>query len=152
MKPNESLLNAHLEGAPFLAGVDCGRWGLYAASDLTFPVIWVRGDKRVVQAGRVHLRFDTNGYSQQAPTACPWDVTTNGKLPPALWPKGASAATVFNPAWKDDALYAPCDRVAMQGHDAWKSLCPQWWWQPSFTIVVCLEFVHVCLNPVDHEN
>lgn len=153
MKPNESLLKAHLEGAAFLAGVDCGRWGLHSVADLTFPVIWVRGDRRLVQAGRVYLRFDTSEYPQQAPTACPWDITTNEKLAPGLWPKGASAATVFNPAWNASALYAPCDRVAMKGHEAnWKGLCPQWWWQPTFTIVVYLEFVHVCLNPADHES
>ncbi len=151
MKPNESLLKAHLESAAFLAGVDCGKWGVHSATDLTFPVIWVRGDKQVIQAGRVYLRFDTTGYSQQAPTACPWDVTTNAKLAPGLWPKGASVASVFNPAWNDNALYAPCDRVAMQGHDDWKRY-PQWWWQPSFTIVLYLEFVHVCLNPADYEN
>jgi hypothetical protein len=61
MKPNESLLKVHLEGAPFLAGVDSGRWGLHSSADLTFPVVWVRGDIRLVQAGRVYLRFDTNG-------------------------------------------------------------------------------------------
>ena len=152
MKPNESLLKAHLEGAPFLAGVDCGKWSLHSVGDLTFPVIWVRGDTRLVQAGRVYLRFDTSGYPQQAPTGCPWDVSKNCKLAPGLWPKGASASTVFNPAWKDDALYAPCDRVAMQGHDTWRGLCPQWWWQPSFTIGVYLEFVHVCLNPADYAS
>ena len=150
MKPSESLLKAHLESAPFLAGVDRRKWGLEAAADLTFPVIWVRADKRLVPVGRVHLRFDTNGYPQQAPTACPWDVTTNARLAPALWPKGDGAATVFNPAWNVGALYAPCDRVAMQGHDVWRGLCPQWWWQPTFTILVYLEFVHVRLNPADY--
>jgi hypothetical protein len=74
MKPNETLLRAHLESAPFLAGTEVGKWGLNGALEtlnLSLPVIWVRGDKRFVPQARVHLRFDVAGYSQQAPTACP---------------------------------------------------------------------------------
>lgn len=155
MKPNETMLKAHLESAPFLAGVDCGKWGLFDAPEamnLTNPIFWVRGDKRTLQEGRVHLRFNTENYPQQAPTACPWDVATNAILATQSWPKGAHASIVFNPGWKADALYAPCDRIAMQGHEGWKNLCPQWWWEPSFTIVRYLEFIYVCLNPADHEN
>lgn len=155
MKPNETLLMAHLGSAPFLAGVDSGKWGLHGTPEtvnLSFPVIWVRGDKRFVPEGRVHLRFDTADYSQQAPTACPWDVKENRQLAPVLWPRGDGVSVVFNPAWNAGALYAPCDRVAMQGHDTWRGLCPQWWWQSSFTIVRYLEFVYACLNPADHEN
>ena len=149
------MLKTHLEAASFLAGVDCGKWGVHSSFDeidLTHPVIWIRSDNRVVPDGRVHLRFDSENYPQQAPTACPWDMKTNAKLASALWPKGANVSTVFNPAWKDHALYAPCDRLAMEGHDAWKALSPQWWWQPRFTIVTYLEFVYVCLNPADYES
>lgn len=155
MKPNESLFKAHVEGAPFQAGFDVGKWGIHGSLetvDWTFPVIWVRADKRVIQDGRVYLKFNTDNYPQQAPTACPWDINSDVKLAPALWPKGGNVSTVFNPAWKDHALYAPCDRIAMQGHEAWIGLCPQWWWQSSFTIVRYLEFVYVCLNPSDYEN
>jgi hypothetical protein len=155
MKPNENSLKTHLNDAPFLAGADCGKWGLFGGFetvDLTWPIFWVRSDKRIIQDGRIHRRFNTENYPQQATTACPWDINTNMKLGPTLWPKGPSVATVFNPMWKNDALYAPCDRVAMQGHDVWKVLCPQWWWQPSSTIVTYLEFVYVCLNPADYEN
>ena len=155
MKPNESLLKTHLLGAPFLAGVDAGKWGLHGAlepTDLNCPIIWVRGDKRFIASGRVYLRFDTAGYSHQAPTACPWDIERNAKLAPGLWPKGDGVSLVFNPAWRDHALYAPCDRLAMDGHDSWRSQSPQWWWQPSFTIVKYLEFVYVCLNPADYAN
>jgi hypothetical protein len=155
MKPNESILRAHLEGPAFAAGAEAGKWGSLGALDtinLTVPVFWVRSDKRIVAAGRIHLKFNTENYPQVAPTACPWDVSSNSILAPSSWPRGPQASTVFNPTWKSDALYAPCDRVAMQGHDAWKNLCPQWWWVPTFTIVRYLEFVYVCLNPADYEN
>ncbi|HWX20151.1 MAG TPA: hypothetical protein VN578_09640 [Candidatus Binatia bacterium] len=155
MKPNESLLKAHMEGAPFLAGADAGKWGLHGTLetvDLSHPVFWVRGDKRFVPDERVYLRFDTTGYSQEAPTAGPWDAAGNCRLPVPRWPRGDGISVVFNPAWKQDALYSPCDRMAMQGHDTWRGMCPQWWWQPTFTIVRYLEFVYACVNPAEHEN
>src|SRR5579872_77481 len=130
MKPNETMLKAHLEGAPFLDGVDRGKWELMGEPDkidLTWPVIWVRADKRLLQVGRVHLRFNTENYPQLAPTACPWDVEKNTPLASALWPKGGQASEVFNPSWNSAALYAPCDRVAMQGHDQWRALSAKWW-------------------------
>ncbi len=66
-----------------------------------------------------------------------------------MWPKGpGNISAVFNPNWNGGiALYAPCDRAAMAGHDAWKVKFPGWWWQSDFTIVKYLEFVHKCVNP-----
>jgi len=63
-------------------------------------------------------------------------------------PKGLGNVTkVFNPEWNNGvALYAPCDRMAMPGHESWKPQFPNVWWQPGFTIVVYLDFVHSCLN------
>ena len=119
---------------------------------LGFPDTLVRSDKRIQPNGRIYLRFNIDNYPQLAPTGCPWEIDTNAKLAPALWPKGGAISTVFNPSWNDHALYAPCDRLAMQGHEAWRTLSPQWWWQPTFTIIKYLEFVHVCLNPADHET
>ena len=155
MKPNESLFKNHLESAPFLAGCDSGKWGLHGsleAIDIAFPILWVRADKRVLPGGKLYLRYTIDNYPQLAPSGCPWDISANAKLAPALWPKGGTISTIFNPSWNDHALYAPCDRLAMQGHEAWRTLAPQWWWQPTSTIVKYLEFVHVCLNPADHEN
>jgi hypothetical protein len=154
MKPNESLFKTHLEAGPYLAGTDSGKWGLHGVFEENIcPILWVRADKRIEPRGRIHLRFNIDNYPQAAPTGCPWDVTVSVALPPERWPKGGgNIPSVFNPSWNRTALYAPCDRVAMQGHEAWKTLCPQWWWTPTSTIVLYLEFVHVCLNPVDYEN
>jgi hypothetical protein len=156
MKPDESLFKAHLEGAGFQAGADSGKWGIHGSVDTIgwpYPILWVRADKRIVAEGRIYLRFTINNYPQFAPTGCPWDIRTNTPLSPSLWPRGnVTVSTVFNPAWNAQALYAPCDRMAMNGHDAWKTQSSQWWWQPTFTITRYLEFVHVCLNPADHAN
>ena len=45
------------------------------------------------------------------------------------------------------AELAPCDRVAMAGHDPWKIAHPQWWWTADSEITLYLEFVHRCVNP-----
>ena len=157
MKPDESLFKAHLEGAPFQSGLDAGKWGLHGeAKDIVWPhpILWVAADKSAVTAARICLRFTADGYSAQAPTACPWDVVKNLRLENALWPKlSGKFAKVFRHDWQiKDALYAPCDRAAMSGHEGWKQQFPFWWWQPHFTIVKYLGFVHHCLNPLRHED
>jgi hypothetical protein len=157
MKPDESLFKAHLEEAPFLAGVDAGKWNLHGgAKDIVWPhpIMWVAADKAIMPAGRVFLKFTVDGYSATAPTACPWDVEKNCRLENAAYPKvPGKFARVFRTDWNGGvALYAPCDRLAMPGHETWKQQFPFWWWEPHFTIVKYLTFVHRCLNPIRCEN
>ena len=151
MSPDEALFHAHLEDAPFQAGVDSGKWALHGEqADLAWPrpVFWVLADDDLLAAGKLFLRFTVDGYPQNAPTACPWDIEKNCRLDPTLWPKGpGNVSKVFNPTWNNGvALYAPCDRMAMPNHEVWKPQFPNVWWQPSYTIVVYLDFVHSCLN------
>lgn len=158
MKPDESLFKTHLEGASFQAGADEGKWGLHGESkDIKWPIafLWVQSDKTLMPVGRIFLRFNPEGYSAQAPTSCPWNVEKDARLEDALWPKlSGKFAKVFRLDWQGGtALYAPCDRVAMVGHEQqWKQHYPFWWWQPHFTFVKYLEFVHRCLNPNRHAN
>jgi len=156
MKPDQQLFACHLMEAPFLAGVDSGKWGLHGESAEIIwptPIIWIEADKRFVPSGRIYLKVNMENYSAVGPTACPWDVGKNAGLENSLWPKGpGNISAVFNPGWKNYALYAPCDRIAMEGHEAWKAQFPRWWWQSTFTFVTYLEFVHRCLNPNDHDR
>ena len=154
--PDLCLFKLHLEGAPFLTGVDVGQWGLVADDELaSWPYcrIWVRSDPRYKASGKVVLRVQADNYPASAPTACPWDTDTNARLKNELWPKGPrNVSAVFNPAWNGGvALYAPCDRMAMPGHEPWQQAFPQWWWTPKHTIVEYLTFVFRCLNPVGNE-
>jgi hypothetical protein len=151
VSPDEAIFRAHLNGAPFQSGVDAGRWAPHAdppAIVWPHPFFWVQADEDLIAAGRVFLRFTVDGYPQNAPTACPWDVEKHCRLDPSAWPKGPGNVTkVFNPGWNNGiALYAPCDRLAMPGHESWKMQFPNTWWEPAFTIAVYLEFVHSCLN------
>ena len=151
MSPDEAVFRDHIEDAPFQAGVDISKWGFHGGTAEIIwphPIFWVGADADLISGGRVFLRFTTDGYPQAAPTACPWDIERNSRLDPALWPTGpGSVAKVFNPNWNNGvALYAPCDRLAMSGHESWKTQFPSVWWGQSSTIVVYLEFVHSCLN------
>ncbi len=151
MSPDEALFHAHLDSAPFQSGVDAGRWALHSEPSAIVwphPIFWLQADEDLIAAGKLFLRFTVDGYPQAAPSACPWDMEKNCRLDPALWPKGPGNVTkVFNPNWNNGvALYAPCDRLAMPGHESWKPQFPGVWWQPASTIVVYLDFVHSCLN------
>ena len=157
MKPDQSLFMSHIEGALFQSGVDAGKWGLSGApADILWPnpVLWVAADKTIVPAAKIYLRFDLQQYPSVAPTACPWDITTNAKLAHHLYPKlTGKFKLVFRTDWSaGNALYAPCDRTAMEGHHGWKQAYPYWWWSSAFTIVKYLEFVHLCLNPKRYED
>lgn len=153
MSPDERLFKAHLEEASFQSGVDAGKWGLRGEpKDLVWPyaVIWVAADKEVYAPEKIYLRFDLTGYPTAAPTSCPWNIQTNQRLEDAAWPRlTGKFRLVFRHDWQiKDALYAPCDRLAMAGHqNPWEKQFPMWWWQPKFTIVKYLTFVHLCLNP-----
>lgn len=142
-----------MEEPAFLLGAALGKWGLLeSAEKCVWPhvLIWVVSDKKFIANSRIHLRFTLDGYPEQAPTGCPWDVVGSKALAPGEWPKGeVNVSRVFKPSWNATALYAPCDRVAMSGHDPWRQQFPRWWWQPDFTIVRYLEFVHECLNPIN---
>lgn len=156
MKAEEALFRSHLDGTPFRSGSDRGRWGNPGDEpyvDWPHCVLWVESDIRFVASGRLALRFNLEGYSAQAPNAVPWDAEKGEPLAPADWPKGpGNVSSVFKPGWNVGALYAPCDRVAMQGHEPWKATLGQWWWTSDSDITLYLEFVHRCLNPLDHET
>lgn len=156
MTPEEALFQAHVEGVAFRSGIDRDRWGFPSVhSGMEWPhlVVWIEADNRFVGSGHLDLRFDLTGYPATAPTALPWDVEKSEALPPEKWPKGpGNIARVFNPVWNRNALYAPCDRVAMVGHDPWKTSLSQWWWTADSDITLYLEFVHRCLNPCEHEH
>lgn len=155
MTAEEALFRAHLEGVPFRSGLDRERWGFPGEPSVAWPhcILWVQCEPRFGASDRLSLRFDVTGYSATAPNAVPWDTEKNQALAGDKWPKGpGNVSKVFNPGWNSGALYAPCDRIAMAGHDAWKTAHPQWWWTPDSEITLYLEFVHRCLNPLDHEQ
>lgn len=154
--PDELLFIRHLNGGSFMAGVDRGDWGVVDPTGVsTWPIVflWISAASKNGCPDRYSFRFDLAGYPAKAPTAQPWDEKLGMPLPATQWPKGkGNVQCVFNPGWNASALYAPCDRRAMDGHDAWREVHPTLWWKPEFTIVKYVSFVHKLLHSEDYVN
>ena len=100
------------------------------------------------------LRIDLTRYPQDAPTAAPWDLDADAALPPARRPKGDRVGKVFyNVNWQEDnALYAPWDRAALDGHSNWFREYPEDAWHPGRDIAFLLSRVHELLNADDYSG
>jgi len=99
------------------------------------------------------LRFNCSGYPQSPPTAGPWDTNRDAILAFDLWPRsqGGRLGSVFRTEWKGgSALYLPCDRESIAGHDNWRTEMPSKIWNPTTGIVQYLELVHELLNCKDY--
>lgn len=147
--PDERAFRADLERAPFLLGVMEGRWKLIALEG-TVAIIEVSAK----DARTYEFRFDVTGFPQQPPTARLWHRASNAPLPFPQWPRSLRAGrlgAVFRRDWKGGtALYLPCDREALPGHDGWRSQCPSKIWRPEVGIVHYLEQVHELLHCPDY--
>ena len=77
---------------------------------------------------------------------------TNSKLSFDKWPQGGERLQLaFKPGWKSgDALYIPCDRESIVGHDCWFAQYPQLIWNPAKGISHYLEVVHELLQSRDY--
>lgn len=148
MRPDERAFRADVGRPEFRLGEVEGRWKLVS---ITWPIVIVAV---VARDGReVALRFRCDGFPTALPTACPWDIARDAPLAHAAWPKskGGRLGAVFNPGWKKgSALYLPCDREAIEGHDQWRTQLPSKIWRPADGIVQYLELVHALLNSPDY--
>lgn len=148
-RPDERAFQADLERAPFLVGVADGRWKLIKTSGVIAIISIVARDGRAYS-----FRFDITGYPQVPPTARLWDSEADATLPVKYWPRscrGGRLGAVFRQDWKSgSALYLPCDREAIEGHDGWRTQMPSKIWQPDVGIVHYLEEVHELLQCSDY--
>ena len=146
----------HLAMAPFQMGLDANDWGIacdYEFSQWPSVFLWVKSAIKAGSPDKYFFKFDLENYPAKAPKACPWDIEAQKSLSFDKWPRGNKyVSKVFNPSWKPNALYAPCDRVAMDGHGQWAEQYKNLWWQPDFTIVKYLQFLHKLLNSKDYIN
>ncbi len=68
---------------------------------------------------------------------------------------GARGGDRFGAALRSDwqggtALYIPCDRRSIAGHEQWLQLHPAWAWDPSVGVARYLEVVWTMLNGDDY--
>lgn len=142
MNPELQALDAHLAHGRFKAGASRGRWRLVT---LVWPHAFIEVfDRR----GRpTCIRFDCSGYPARPPQGTPWDPSAQQQLPGNLWPRGGRVSQVFNPGWKGGtALYIPCDRESIVGHDNWYAELPHLIWNPARGLVQYVEAIHEVLQ------
>lgn len=146
--PDQRAFEADVAKATFLLGQTEGRWRLIG---VTWPFVLIaitaKDNREYV------LRLDCAGYPQTPPTGGPWDPDQNAVLAFELWPcgQGGRVTAVFRTDWKNGmALYLPCDRESILGHDNWRTEMPSKIWRPSQGIVQYLELVHELLHCRDY--
>jgi hypothetical protein len=146
--PDERAFRADVAKANFRLGQAERRWRL---ADVTWPFALIGV---TAKDGREYiLRFECTGYPQSPPTAGPWDPERNAILAFDRWPRhsGGRVGAVFRTDWKGgSALYLPCDREAIAGHDNWRTQMPSKIWRPQEGIIQYLELVHELLNCRDY--
>ena len=147
MAPDENALRADIAKAAFRAGAAEGRWRLI---DIAWPYILIS----VTQDAREYvLLFNCAGFPVSPPTAGPWDRERGAQLAVDLWPRsrGGRVGAVFRSDWKGgSALYLPCDRESIAGHDNWRTQMPSKIWKPAAGLIQYLELVHELLNCADY--
>jgi len=150
LTPDERQFRADLQGGAFLRGVARGRWRLVKTA-WPHAIIAVAAAERAASPTEFGFRFELTNYPQDAPTAQPWDVVGDRPLEPTRWPTGRSRViAAFNPGVNAKAIYIPCDRVAIQGHDAWRAQHVSMIWSPAGDITQYLRVLHELLNSGDY--
>lgn len=143
---DHAALLEHLEAAPFLMGEMNGRWRL---RDVAWPLVFV--DVKAKDSRAYTLRLQCDGYPGM-PTGAFWDPMTGQWLAAARWPRtGPRFGSALRTDWQNGtALYIPCDRTSIAGHEAWLHLHPAWVWSTSVGIARYLEVVWTMLNGDDY--
>ena len=138
--PDERAFAADIAKPAFRLAVAAGRWHVVRVE---WPYVYV-----------CNLRLNCEGYPQAPPTGGPWDFERNQVLAAEKWPRGQGGrvTAVFRTDWKGgSALYLPCDRVSIEGHDNWRTEMPSKIWRPADGIIQYLELVHELLNCRDYQ-
>ena len=151
MLPDERTFNKHVADGTFRAGEVHGDWRLISI-EWPHAVIAVSAPERNGAPVEYALRFELSNYPQQVPTAQPWDVDANAPLAPVRWPIGGQVSEVFNPGWSVNALYLPCDRLALAGHEAAWAGHTAYLWNPTRDITHYLRIVHRILNRPEYSG
>jgi hypothetical protein len=148
---DECVFLDHIKKGPFQSGVARQRWRLISI-DWPYAIITISAATRPNAPSEYALRFDLQNYPQSAPTAKPWNMELNTPLEEGKRPHGVSRVPkAFRTDWKNGlALYLPCDREAIEGHDAWRTQHPAMIWDPNEGITLYLRIVHELLNSSDY--
>ena len=135
---DERAFRTHTGRPDFEIGTAKGQWQLFRI-DWPWAILTVTARDGIKWAFRFHLP----GYPVALPNAQPWSLETDGPLTATHWPSGTGrVAAAFNHGWNTSALYLPCDRLALAGHEQWLVQHPEKAWPPVRGIVHYLEIIH----------
>lgn len=145
MPPDERAFRAHVSTGRFAAGVDAGEWRLLG--DITWPhaVVAVAAAPRAGAPEEYAFRFELSDYPNTAATAAVWNAAEQRVATEAERPKVTYTPSPFRSDWMN-ALYIPCDRVAVQTHTDWPTQYPGDLWDPARGISKYLIYVHARLH------
>jgi hypothetical protein len=152
-KPDEKVFLEHIEAGPFQSGVDLKHWRLISV-EWSYSIIAVRADSRPNAPNEYFFRFELTNYPADLPTAQPWNIETNSPLAHNKWATGGGRIEkAFNPGWKSGiALYLPCDRQAIEGHEPWIHQHPSMIWSPDDDITKYLRIIYDLLHSKDYQG
>jgi hypothetical protein len=144
---DEIAVRAHLASGRFLAGVAANRWRLI---DLTWPfaIVAVTAPPRPGSPDEWIFRFELTGYTQQAPTIMPWDLSLARRLADEKYPKGERVREVIRPGL--DYLYASYDRQGLISHPEWVRTYARSAWNPTRDLTFVLEKLSDLLTSDDY--
>jgi hypothetical protein len=150
ISPDQRAFEADVAKAAFRLGQAEGRWQLI---EVTWPFAFISVSAK---DGEMYvLRLNCAGYPQAAPTGGPWDLKANKVLAFDRWPRGhgGRVSAVFRTDWKNGtALYLPCDRESIIGHENWRREMPSKIWRPADGVVQYLESVYELLKSRDYAS
>jgi hypothetical protein len=141
---DQARLLAHLESGSFLIGTEDGRWKL---QEVIWPFVLV--DVMAFNGDVYTLRLQCEGYPTQPPTGIFWDMVNNIPLASNRWPRaGVRVGQALRP--DGAALYIPCDRLSIAGHDQWTQLYSSWLWDAQVGLTRYLQVVSELIGGTDY--
>lgn len=148
--PDERALENDLQKPGFRLGTFEGKWRI---GNFAWPFVFI--GIRACDGLEYFLRFNCSDYPNSPPTARLWNFGDNSPLSTDRWPSssGGRLNAIFRADWKNGAaLYLPCDRESIVGHENWRSEMPSKIWRPAEGIVQYLEIVYELLHSADYAS
>lgn len=150
---DEGTFLDHIAGGSFQLGVEMGKWRLIS---IEWPkaIIAITAARRDQGPNEYFFLFDVANYPQSLPTAQPWDLNAGATLEPHKRPQGSlRVSKAFRSDWQNgQALYLPCDRLSIQGHEGWHNQHPEMIWSRDGDITQYLRIIYELLNSEDYSG
>lgn len=153
LDPDERVFRTHVDEGAFQSGIDRGRWRLERIA-WPYALCSVAAAPRPGAPNEYAFRFQLDNYPADAPIGRCWNHLLDVPLEFTKRPSGAGRVELaFRTNWKSDScLYLACDRIALVGHDGWRTQYPSLVWTASSDITLYLRTLHDLLHSRDYSG